>query len=79
MAVKTEKEIRRKSQERHRLSLIVNGQPVELEVGTKPHQVDPALELPGFLAEDDPGGARPNSFTEEGGHFLLFGCKMPGR
>lgn len=51
MAVKTEKEIRRKSQERHRLSLIVNGQPVELEVGTKPHQVDPAHTLAHTLRE----------------------------
>ena len=46
MAVKTEKEIRKKSQERRRLSLLVNGQVHELKVGTEPDQVDPATRWP---------------------------------
>jgi carbon-monoxide dehydrogenase small subunit len=45
MAVKTKKEIRKKSQERNRLNLTVNGQSFELEVGIGPHQVDPADTL----------------------------------
>jgi len=51
MAVKTEKEIRKKSQERRRLSLTVNGQPFELEVGIEPHQVGPAHTLAHTLRE----------------------------
>jgi carbon-monoxide dehydrogenase small subunit len=51
MAVKTEKEIRKKSQQRRRLSLLVNGQVHELKVGTEPDQVDPAHTLAHTLRE----------------------------
>jgi carbon-monoxide dehydrogenase small subunit len=51
MAVKTEKEIRKKSQERRRLSLLVNGQVHELKVGTEPDQVDPGHTLAHTLRE----------------------------
>ena len=51
MAVKTKKEVRKKSQERCRLSLSVNGQVYELKVGTEPNQVDPAHTLAHTLRE----------------------------
>jgi aerobic carbon-monoxide dehydrogenase small subunit len=51
MAVKTAKEIRKKSLKRNRLSLLVNGQPFELEVGMEPHQVNPAHTLAHTLRE----------------------------
>jgi carbon-monoxide dehydrogenase small subunit len=51
MAVKTTKEIKKKSQERRRLSLTVNEQPFELEVGIEPHQVGPAHTLAYTLRE----------------------------
>lgn len=51
MAVKTEKEITRKSQERRRLSLTVNGQPYELQIGNKPNETDPSHTLAYTLRE----------------------------
>jgi len=51
MAVKKEKEVRKKSQERRRLNLTVNGQLYELKVGTEHDQVDPAHSLAHTLRE----------------------------
>jgi carbon-monoxide dehydrogenase small subunit len=51
MAVKPAKEIRKKPLERRRLSLTVNGEPFELEVGIEPHQVNPAHTLAHTLRE----------------------------
>ena len=51
MAVKTAKEIRKKPQEKRRLSLTVNGQVHELKVGTEPDQVDPGHTLAHTLRE----------------------------
>jgi len=51
MAVKTKKEVGKKSQERCRLSLSVNGQVYELKVGTEHDQVDPAHTLAHTLRE----------------------------
>jgi carbon-monoxide dehydrogenase small subunit len=51
MAIKTAKEIRKKFPEKRRLNFTVNGQPVDLEVGMKPHQVDPAHTLAHTLRE----------------------------
>ena len=51
MAVKKEKEVRKKSQERRRLNLTVNGQLYELKVGTERDQVDPAHSLAHTLRE----------------------------
>jgi aerobic-type carbon monoxide dehydrogenase small subunit (CoxS/CutS family) len=51
MAVKKEKEVRKKSQERRRLNLTVNGQLYELKIGTEHDQVDPAHSLAHTLRE----------------------------
>ncbi len=51
MATTTTKKIRKKSPRRNRLSLTVNGQPVELGVGKEPYQVDPAHTLAHTLRE----------------------------
>ena len=51
MAVEKARAVRKKSQEKRRLNLTVNGQPIELEVGTEPHQVDPAHTLAHTLRE----------------------------
>ncbi len=51
MAVKRAKETGKKSQERRRLSLQVNGQLFDLEVGMEPHQVNPAHTLAHTLRE----------------------------
>ena len=51
MAVKKEKEVKKKAQEIRRLSLTVNGQVYELKVGTGPDQVDPAHTLAHTLRE----------------------------
>jgi aerobic-type carbon monoxide dehydrogenase small subunit (CoxS/CutS family) len=51
MAVKRAKETGKKSQERRRLSLQVNGRPFDMEVGMEPHQVNPAHTLAHTLRE----------------------------
>jgi aerobic-type carbon monoxide dehydrogenase small subunit (CoxS/CutS family) len=51
MAVRKARAVRKKSQEKRRLNLTVNGQPIELEVGIEPHQVDPAHTLAYTLRE----------------------------
>jgi aerobic carbon-monoxide dehydrogenase small subunit len=51
MAVKTVKKIRKKTFEKRRIRLTVNGQPYELEEGSGPHQVDPAHTLAHTLRE----------------------------
>ncbi|HVP77283.1 MAG TPA: (2Fe-2S)-binding protein [Thermodesulfobacteriota bacterium] len=51
MAVKKEKESRKKSPQRSRLSLTVNGKVHELKVGGEPDQVDPAHTLAHTLRE----------------------------
>lgn len=52
MAVKTARVVRKKKAlETHRISLTVNGQAYELEVGSKPDQVDPAHTLAYTLRE----------------------------
>ena len=51
MAVKTVKKIRKKTFEKRRIHLTVNGQPYELEEGSGPHQVDPAHTLAHTLRE----------------------------
>ena len=51
MAVKTVKEIRKKTFEKRRIRLTVNGQLYELEEGSGPHQVDPAHTLAHTLRE----------------------------
>ncbi len=51
MPVKKEREVRKKPQERRRLSLSVNGQIYELKVGTDPDQVDHAHTLAHTLRE----------------------------
>jgi len=51
MAVKKDKEVRKKAQEIRRLSLTVNGQVHDLKIGTEPDQVDPAHTLAYTLRE----------------------------
>jgi len=51
MAVRTKKHTRRKNGGAGRISLTVNGQPYEMEVGTSPHQIDPADTLAHTLRE----------------------------
>ena len=51
MAVKKEKEVKKKAQEIRRLNFTVNGQVYELKVGTEPDQVDPAHTLAHTLRE----------------------------
>jgi carbon-monoxide dehydrogenase small subunit len=51
MAVKTVKKIRKKTFEKRRIRLTVNGQLYELEEGGGPHQVDPAHTLAHTLRE----------------------------
>jgi carbon-monoxide dehydrogenase small subunit len=51
MAVKTVKRLRKKTFEKRRIRLTVNGQPYELEEGSGPHQVDPAHTLAHTLRE----------------------------
>lgn len=51
MAVRTKKHTHRKNGGAGRISLTVNGQPYEMEVGTAPHQIDPADTLAYTLRE----------------------------
>jgi carbon-monoxide dehydrogenase small subunit len=51
MAVKTAKQIRKRPPQERRLSLTVNGQAFELEVGMESRQVDPAHTLAHTLRE----------------------------
>ncbi len=51
MAVRTKKRTRRKNGGAGRISLTVNGQSYEMEVGTAPHQIDPADTLAHTLRE----------------------------
>jgi aerobic-type carbon monoxide dehydrogenase small subunit (CoxS/CutS family) len=51
MAVKKEKEVRKKAQEKRHLTLTVNGRVHNLKVGTEPDQVDPAHTLARTLRE----------------------------
>jgi carbon-monoxide dehydrogenase small subunit len=51
MEVKPAKTTQKKSSRRNRLSLTINGQSIELEVGRESHQVDPAHTLAHTLRE----------------------------
>jgi len=51
MAAKKARAVREKAGGTHRLSLTVNGQPIELNVGIEPHQVGPADTLAHTLRE----------------------------
>ena len=51
MAVTKTRAVKKKAQDKRRLNFTVNGQPIELEVGIEPHQVDPAHTLAYTLRE----------------------------